>query len=70
MPRANLSSIERRKAEVAGRVVLKVLRTLPDSASAQMLRELIDMTLVNRADRALFDFLSDDPPELLAAAES
>ena len=34
MPRASYSSIERRKAEAAGRVVLQVLRALRDSASA------------------------------------
>ena len=53
MPRAKISSVERRKAEVAGGVVLMVLRALPD----ELLRELIDMTLVDADDRALFDFL-------------
>ena len=51
--------LERRKVEVAGEVVLKVLRILPDSASAEMLRELIDMVLVDPDDRALFEFLDD-----------
>jgi len=30
MPRAKISSVERRKAEVAGGVVLMVLRALPE----------------------------------------
>jgi hypothetical protein len=46
---------------VAGSVVLKVLRILPDSASAEMLRELIDMVLVDPDDRALFEFLGPRP---------
>ena len=58
MPDATYSPLEHRKAEVAGSVVLKVLRILPDSASAEMLRELIHMVLVDPDDRALFDFLS------------
>ena len=37
MPEASYSPLERRKVEVAGEVVLKVLRILPDSASAEML---------------------------------
>jgi hypothetical protein len=57
MPEASYSPLERRKVEVAGEVVLKVLRILPDSASAEMLRELISMVLVDPDDRALFDFL-------------
>ena len=57
MPRDKLSPFERRKAEVAGGVVLQVLRVLPDSASAQMFRELLDMAIVDPEDRALFDFL-------------
>jgi hypothetical protein len=61
MPRASKSPFERRRAEVAGGVMLQVLRALPDSASAEMLRELIDMTLVDPADRALFDFLDGGP---------
>ena len=58
MPQTSYSPLERRKVEVAGEVVLKVLRILPDSASAEMLRELIGMVLVDPDDRALFDFLS------------
>jgi hypothetical protein len=57
MPRAKISSVERRKAQVAGGVVLMVLRALPESGTAELLRELIDMTLVDAEDRALFDFL-------------
>ena len=66
MPDAGYSPLEHRKAEVAGSVVLKVLRILPDSASAEMLRELIDMVLVDPDDRALFEFLGhrrDEPGE-------
>ena len=65
MPQASYSPLERRQVEAAGGVVLKVLRILPDSASAEMLRELIDMVLVDPDDRALFDFLSggDKPDE-------
>lgn len=37
--------------------MLHVLRVLPDSASAQMFRELLDMAIVDPEDRALFDFL-------------
>ena len=58
MPQTSYSPLERRQVEVAGSVVLKVLRILPDSASAEMLRELIGMVLVDPDDRALFDFLS------------
>ena len=58
MPDATYSPL---KAEVAGSVVLKVLRILPDSASAEMLRELIDMVLVDPDDRALFEFLGPRP---------
>jgi hypothetical protein len=58
MPQASYSPLEHRKVEVAGEVVLKVLRILPDSASAEMLRELIGMVVVDPDDRALFDFLS------------
>ena len=53
MPRAKISSVERRKAEVAGGVVLMVLQALPESGTAELLRELIDMTLVDADDRAL-----------------
>ena len=59
MPDASCSPLEHRKAEVAGSVVLKVLRILPDSASAEMLRELIDMVVVDPDDRALFEFLGN-----------
>ena len=57
MPQTSYSPLERRQVEVAGSVVLKVLRMLPDSASAEMLRELIGMVLVDPDYRALFDFL-------------
>jgi hypothetical protein len=57
MPQTSYSPLERRKAEVAGGVVLQVLRILPDSASAEMLRELIGMVLVDPDERALFEFL-------------
>jgi hypothetical protein len=59
MPQASYSPLERRQVEAAGGVVLKVLRILPDSASAEMLRELIDMVLVDPDDRALFEFLGN-----------
>jgi hypothetical protein len=59
MPQTSYSPLECRQMEVAGSVVLKVLRILPDSASAEMLRELIDMVLVDPADRALFEFLGN-----------
>jgi hypothetical protein len=57
MPRASNLPLERRKAEVAGRVMLQVLRALPESATAELLRDLIDITVVKPEDRALFDFL-------------
>jgi hypothetical protein len=57
MPRASNSPLERHKAEVAGRVMLQVLRALPESATAELLRDLIDITVVKPEDRALFDFL-------------
>jgi hypothetical protein len=59
MPCASDPALERRKAEVAGGVVLKVLRVLPDSASAEMLRESINMVLVDPEDRGLFEFLAN-----------
>jgi|HubBroStandDraft_2_1064218.scaffolds.fasta_scaffold1195554_2 hypothetical protein len=59
MPQTSYSLLERRQMEVAGSVVLKVLRILPDSASAEMLRELIDMVVVDPDDRALFEFLGN-----------
>jgi hypothetical protein len=59
MPQTSFSPLERRQVEVAGSVVLKVLRILPDSASAEMLRELIDMVVVDLDDRALFEFLGN-----------
>jgi len=67
MARARQSAFERRQAELAGGVVLRVLRFVPDSASAEMLRELIDMVLVDPRDRALFDFLGDEQPDGVAA---
>jgi hypothetical protein len=42
---------------VAGGVVLMVLRALPESGTADLLRELMHMTLVDADNRALFDFL-------------
>ena len=57
MPRAKISPVERRKAEAAGDVVLMVLRALPESATSELLRQLIDITIIDPTDRALFDFL-------------
>lgn len=57
MPRAKISPFESRKAEAAGDVVLMVLRALPESATAELLRQLINISLVDPDDRALFDFL-------------
>ena len=71
MPRAKISSVERRKAEVAGGVVLMVLRALPESGTAELLRELIDLTLVDAGDRAFVRFprrWSDGQPSLPGSA--
>src|SRR5271154_2774459 len=62
MPQARFleAARERRRAEAAGRVVLQVLRALPDCAMSGLLRNLINITIVDPKDRALFDFLRRD----------
>lgn len=57
MARFEVSLVQSRKAELAGGVVLQVLEMLPNSATAKLLRELIDLTLIDPTDRALFEFL-------------
>ncbi len=57
MPLAERPPHDRRKVEAAGRVVLDVLEEVPDSPSAQVLRELLALGLDDPQERALFDFL-------------
>jgi hypothetical protein len=63
MPIPTDSLTERRKAEAAGRVVLKVLTLMPDSAPAAMLLELLEAGIHDPEDRALFGFAPRRNPD-------
>ena len=55
MPRAKLSGKDALRAEIAGGVVLHVLRELPKSGAAKYLYDLLHLALIDPDERALFD---------------